>query len=78
MENDANVFTSNIHGHLGIYFREYISEVDSVKVKFKVSTRFPSKTIYWYREINLSYKPHSHNSPKYKYDQKLNVLNHAL
>ena len=46
MENDANVLTPNIHGHLSIYFREYISEVDSVKVKFKVSTRFPSKTIY--------------------------------
>ena len=46
MENDANVLTPNIHGHLSVYFREYISEVDSVKVKFKVSTRFPSKTIY--------------------------------
>ena len=46
MENDANILTPNIHGHLSIYFQEYISEVDSVKVKFKVSTRFPSKTIY--------------------------------
>ena len=54
MENDANILTPNIHGHLSIYFHEYISKVDSVKVKFKVSTRFPSKTIYWYRESNLS------------------------
>ena len=46
MENDANILTPNIHGHLSIYFQEYISEVDSVKVKFKVSTRFNSKTIY--------------------------------
>ena len=38
MENDANVLTPYIYGHLSVYFREYMSKVDSVKVKFKVRT----------------------------------------